>query len=169
VIPLQDVVPTRQAPVATLTLIVINAAAFLSGLSTDHGLLMAPFAHQGVVPFAVGLVLLWLFGDNVEARLGRGGMVLVYTLGGWLLLSGAAGAITAVVGSYFVLLPRSRILTLVPFPPILVEVPAAFFLAIWAALHVPRFVNQPRTIWAFAVALLGGAAAGMVLRRRVRW
>ena len=168
-IPLQDVVPTRQTPIATLTLIALNIGAFLTDTSAAGQLLAAPLAHTSLAPFVIGLLLLWLFGDNVEAGLGRIGMLLVYGMGGWLSQLGAAGAITAVMGSYFVLLPRSRILTLVPFPPVLVEVPAAFFLAVWASLHVLRFVSEPRTIWAFGLAFLVGAGAAALLRRPVRW
>jgi membrane associated rhomboid family serine protease len=167
-VPLQDVVPTRQTPVATLALIAVNVVVFLTDAGAA-GVVAAPFVHAAVAPLAIGLVLLWLFGDNVEAGLGRVGMLLVYGVGGWLPHLGATGAITAVMGSYFVLLPRSRILTLVPFPPLLVEVPAAFFLAVWAALHVLRFVREPRTIWAFGLAFLVGAGAAALLRRPVRW
>jgi membrane associated rhomboid family serine protease len=168
-IPLQDVVPTRQTPIATLALIAVNIVAFWTDAGEPRTLLAAPVAHTGAAPLVIGLVLLWLFGDNVEAALGRVGILLVYGVGGWLPPLGAAGAITAVMGSYFVLLPRSRILTLVPFPPVLVEVPAAFFLAVWAALHVLRFVTEPRTIWAFGLAFLVGAGAAALLRRPVSW
>jgi membrane associated rhomboid family serine protease len=166
VIPLQDVIPTSRKPVVTLTLIALNALMVAAPLATN---LAAPFKHANVSTLMFGMLFLWLFGDNVEARLGRLALLLVYLLAGWLCGIGAVGAITAVLGSYFVLLPRSRVLMLVPAPSILVEVPASFFLAMWAALQMLQFVVRPRTILAFALALAIGAAAALVLRRPIKW
>jgi membrane associated rhomboid family serine protease len=170
VIPLQDVIPTRRVPIATLTLIALNVVCFvIAAGGVPRGIFPDPFEHAGLAPFAIGLLLLWLFGDNVEARLGRAILIGIYLVGGWILGIGATGAITAVMGSYFVLLPRSRVLTLVPFPPVLVEVPAAFYLGLWTVLHLLQFVVHPRTIWLFGLAFAFGAAVGLVVRRPVRW
>lgn len=168
-IPLQDVVPTRRRPVATLVLIGVNVAfavASAFGLRPAFSFL---FTQHSLVMVAVGLLFLWLFGDNVEDRLGRLTLVAVYLIGGLVSGMGAAGGITAVMGSYFVLLPRSRVLVLVPVPEVLVEVPAVFFLGIWAALHVARFISQPWTLWSFAIALAIGGIVAYVMRRPVAW
>jgi membrane associated rhomboid family serine protease len=169
-IPLQDVIATRQLPLATLVLIVLNLVVFMmerAGLSA--GLVALPFSNPGAAPLLIGMLWLWLFGDNVEARLGRMTLVTVYGLGGWLVDLASTGGITAVMGSYFVLFPRSRVLTLVPFPPVLMEVPAAFFLGVWTVLHLLQFVSHPATVWMFALAFGVGASVAGVLRRPVQW
>ena len=167
-IPIQDVIPTGKTPVATLALIVLNLVAF--AFATSAGALMVtPLAHAAAPSLVVSLAYLWLFGDNVEARLGRVAFVLVYLAGGWLPGLGAAGAVTAVLGSYFVMLPQSRVLLLVPLPALLVEAPAIVLLAFWAMLHVLRYSASPRTMWMFAAAFVLGAAVARVLRPQVRW
>ena len=169
-LPLQDVVPTRQIPAATLALIAVNAVVFAAQANGAPALrLTAPFTHNSIGLFLIGILLLWLFGDNVEARLGRAPLVLIYLLGGLLPGLAATGAVTAVLGSYFVLLPRSRVLTLVPLPPVLVEVPAAFFLGVWAALHLLTFVTQPRTLWIAFAAFGLGAAGARLMQRPITW
>src|SRR5262245_10921139 len=102
--------------------------------------LLSPFVHLSAVHFLVTVLFLWLFGDNVEARMGRGPFVALYgacAAAGTYIASlmtgssaslGAACAVTGVLGAYFVLLPKSRILVLVPIPFDLAETPAFFFL-----------------------------------------
>jgi membrane associated rhomboid family serine protease len=170
VIPLQDVVPSRQTPVATIAVLVATVLYFVAlGTGPSEWRLAAPVAHRSVATLAVGLLLLWLFGDNVEARLGRVTLCVIYVIAGWLPGLGASGGVTAIIASHVVLLPRSRVLTLVPFPPVLAEVPALYFLAVWAVVHVPLFVGQPRRLWAFGLAFLFGAAIARVMRRPVAW
>jgi membrane associated rhomboid family serine protease len=164
VIPVQDVVPTGRIPVATLVLIALNVILFAAAAPV-----LPPFAHDSVAALIVAIVFLWLFGDNVEARLGRAAFVALYVMGGWLPGLGAAGGVTAALGSYFVMLPQARVLMLVPLPPLLIEVPAVSFLAVWAVLHTLRSVPAPRTLWMFVVAFLIGAVAARVIRPRVRW
>jgi membrane associated rhomboid family serine protease len=94
---------------------------------------------------------LYIFGDNVEDRLGHLRYVLFYLLCGiasgisHLLLNinsniptiGASGAIAGVMGAYFILHPFSKILTLIPilFIPWFIEIPAFFFLGFWFILQ----------------------------------
>jgi len=94
---------------------------------------------------------LYIFGDNVEDRLGPSRFVAFYILSGmaavlihlvtnWhspLPTVGASGAIAGLMGAYFLLFPRSRILTMVPifFFPLLFELPAVFFLGYWALIQ----------------------------------
>lgn len=165
-IPIQDVVPTGRVPAATLALIGLNVLFFaLDGT----GLTPPPFAHVALTSLAVSSMFLWLFGDNVEARLGRLGYIAVYLGGGLVPGIGAVGAVTAVLGSYFVMLPQSRVLLLVPLPGVLVEVPAVVFLAGWGVLHLLQFVAAPRAIWMFTAAFLIGAVIARLMRPRVRW
>jgi membrane associated rhomboid family serine protease len=151
-------------------LIGVNILALAAQWTTTGSVAgLPPFAHAGLGPFLIGLLLLWLFGDNVEARIGRVVLIVLYLTAGWLSGLGAAGGITAVMGAYFVLLPRSRILVLVPFPVSLVEVPATFFLAVWIVLHVLRFVMDPTALASFVGALALGAVIARVRARRIHW
>jgi membrane associated rhomboid family serine protease len=169
-IPLQDVIPTTRPPVATLALIGVNLLVVIGETAWQRaGLLTAPFAHSGLTLLIIGVWFLWLFGDNVEARLGRLTLVALYLLAGWVTGIGASGAITAVLAGYFLLLPRSRVLVLVPIPELLVEVPAAFFLGVWVVLHFPLFIAQPTAIWSFAIAFAMGAAVARLIRPPVAW
>ena len=105
------------------------------------------FIHGGFLHLLGNMWSLYIFGDNVEDRLGPLRYLLFYLLCGFasglshLVINwhsqiptiGASGAIAGVMGAYMILYPKSRILTLIPiffFFPI-VEIPAVFFLAIW--------------------------------------
>lgn len=90
---------------------------------------------------------LWIFGDNVEDKLGHFNFLVFYLLCGVVANAahfimnirspvpaiGASGAIAGVLGAYFVMFPRSRVLTLLPFFVFwqIVEIPAFFFLGFW--------------------------------------
>jgi len=105
------------------------------------------FLHGGFFHLLGNMWSLYIFGDNVEDRLGPLRYLLFYLLCGlasgfshlvinWnsqMPTIGASGAIAGVMGAYMILYPKSRILTLIPmfffFP--LVEIPAVFFLGIW--------------------------------------
>ncbi len=110
-------------------------------------LLTFMFIHGGFWHLLGNMWSLYIFGDNVEDRLGPLRYLLFYLLCGWasglshLFINwpshvptlGASGAIAGVMGAYFVLYPKSRILTLIPifFIPYFIEIPAFFFLGIW--------------------------------------
>ena len=112
------------------------------------------FLHGGFIHLIGNMWTLYIFGDNVEDRLGPLRYLFFYLFCGLasgvshLLLNlhsnlptiGASGAIAGVMGAYFMLYPRSKILTLIPiiFIPYFLEVPAYFFLGIWFLL---QFVN----------------------------
>jgi membrane associated rhomboid family serine protease len=111
----------------------------------------AMFLHAGFLHLAGNLLFLWIFGDNVEDALGHARYLVFYFASGagatliQAVLSstsevpnlGASGAIAGVLGAYFVLYPRARIVTLVPlfifFP--LIEVPAGLYLLGWFLLQ----------------------------------
>jgi membrane associated rhomboid family serine protease len=69
---------------------------------------------------------------------------------------GASGAIAGVMGAYFVLYPRSRVLTLLPFPLMVIEVPAVFLLGLW---FVIQFVNGLGSLVPAAEGQLAGGVA----------
>jgi membrane associated rhomboid family serine protease len=111
----------------------------------------AMFLHGGFLHLAGNMLYLWIFGDNVEDALGHFRFLVFYLACGVtasLLQAvlaptmripnlGASGAIAGVLGAYFVLYPRARIVTIVPlfvlFP--LVEVPAGLYLLGWFLLQ----------------------------------
>ena len=105
------------------------------------------FVHGGFWHLLGNMWSLYIFGDNVEDRLGPVRYLLFYLLCGFssglthLFLNwhsqlptvGASGAIAGVMGAYFILYPKSRILTFIPifFLPYFIEIPAFFFLGLW--------------------------------------
>ena len=165
-IPLRDVIPSRTVPYITITIIVLNALAWMLELSMDERTLTRFLFVYGVVPAAFSaptlitsmflhgswshvignMWYLWIFGDNVEDRLGHGRFIVFYLLCGIaaafgqividpsseLPTIGASGAIAGVMGAYFVLYPHSRVLTLIPWIFIqIIEVPAIVLLGFW--------------------------------------
>jgi membrane associated rhomboid family serine protease len=118
---------------------------------------VAMFLHGGWFHIAGNMLFLWIFGNNVEDRLGYVVYPLFYVLGGLaasgLQLAfapdstipslGASGAIGGILGAYIVLFPRARVLTLIIFFFItVVEIPAGVLLAIWFVLQLFSGVGQ---------------------------
>ena len=170
-IPLRDVVPSRTTPYITITIIALNALAWLFELSLPHPVLNEFITLYGVVPAAFApatlvtsmflhgswshvlgnMWYLWIFGDNVEDRVGHGRFIVFYLLCGivaalgqvavaphsTLPTIGASGAIAGVMGAYFVLYPRSRVLTLIPWIFLqIVELPAIVLLGFWFVMQL---------------------------------
>ena len=190
-IPLRDVIPSRTTPVVTVTILVVNVVAFLYEISlgplrldaflTTYGMVPAAFAwsdvltsmflHGGWLHLIGNMLSLWIFGDNVEDRLGHGRFVLFYLLCGTLAALahfwvdphspvptiGASGAIAGVMGGYLVLYPHSRIITLLPIFIFIqiVEVPAVIFLGLWFLLQLVSGVGSQ------LAAATGEAAGGI--------
>jgi membrane associated rhomboid family serine protease len=171
VIPLRDVVPSRTTPYITITIIALNALAWLFELSLPHDVLNEFIRLYGVVPASFdkttlvtsmflhgswshvlgNMWYLWIFGDNVEDRVGHGRFIVFYLLCGivaalgqvavsphsTLPTIGASGAIAGVMGAYFVLYPRSRVLTLIPWIFLqIVELPAIVLLGFWFVMQL---------------------------------
>jgi membrane associated rhomboid family serine protease len=114
------------------------------------------FMHASWEHILGNLLFLWIFGNNVEDALGHVRFLAWYLAAGVVAMAvqtavtlefagpgaasipniGASGAIAGVLGAYFVLLPRARVLTLIFFGIILIrEIPAFWFLGIWIALQ----------------------------------
>ena len=188
-LPIQDAVPSGRVPLATITLLIINAITLAARLLTGafpSTLLLTPFLHLSAAHFIASMLFLWLFGDNVEARVGRGMFIAIYivcaaagsyvgfAVAGTGMSLGAASAVTGVLGAYFVLLPKSRILVFIPVPWDLTETPALFFLALWWVLHVISFVTgpgpaAPSLLWALLASFVVGAAICLLTRRQIVW
>ena len=110
------------------------------------------FLHGGWIHLGGNMLYLWIFGNNVEDRLGRLGFLVFYLLGGVAAalsqvaiapgsqtpLVGASGAIAAVLGAYLVLFPGARVLSLIflGFFYQLLTVPAVVVLVLWFVLQL---------------------------------
>jgi membrane associated rhomboid family serine protease len=116
------------------------------------GMVTSMFLHGGWLHLLGNMLFLWIFGNNVEDRLGSIPYLLFYLVGGiaaaltqvvidprsTIPLVGASGAIAAALGAYIVLFPGARILSLVflGFFYQLLEVPALIVLGFWFALQL---------------------------------
>ena len=173
-IPLRDTIPARRFPIVNTAIIVLNVLVFLfeSILASDqleqaiwsgglipvyfwHGggigrwypLLTSMFMHGGWWHLISNMLALYIFGDNVEDRLGRVRYLLFYLVSGLAASAahlvayseshvptiGASGAIAGVLGAYLVLYPHARVVTLVPIFYFIrvVELPALIYLGFW--------------------------------------
>jgi membrane associated rhomboid family serine protease len=211
-IPLRDVIPSRTTPYITVTIIAINTVAWAYELLLPDEALPVFLQVYGVVPaeFQPSTLLtsmflhggwshvignmwyLWIFGDNVEDRVGHGRFVAFYLLCGFaaaigqtlmdpdstLPMIGASGAIAGVMGAYFVLYPRSRVLTLVPLFIFweVIEVPAIMLLGFWfliqifsaGAIAATASTGGGVAFVAHAAGFISGVAGIYVFRRRRR-
>jgi membrane associated rhomboid family serine protease len=170
-IPLRDVIPSRSTPYITLTIIGLNVVAWLVEISLPRDVLPLFLQVYGVVPadFHTSTLIssmflhgswshivgnmwyLWIFGDNVEDRLGHFSYLVFYLLCGIgagivhtilnfntvLPSVGASGAIAGVLGAYVVSYPGARILTLVPIFIFwqIIEIPAVVVLGLWFVMQ----------------------------------
>ena len=192
-IPLYDTARTRKFPLVNLTLIVANVLVFLYELQMgpnaiqdfmftwglvpvrmagDPGaawrtIYTSMFLHGGWLHIISNMWVLFIFGDNVEARMGKIKYLVFYLLSGtaagllqtFILptsevpMVGASGAIAGVLGAYLVLFPRSRVASLVPifFIFTIVEIPAFLFLIFW-------FFSQ---LYSGLFSIQGGAGSGI--------
>ena len=145
-------------------------------------LVTSQFLHGGWLHLLGNLLYLWIFGNNIEDRLGRVLFVLFYLGGGVIAgltqtlidpdstipLIGASGAIAATLGAYFVLFPGARITTLVflGFFYQLIEVPAIVVLGFWFVLQLLDAIGSLGMEVGAGVAFfahIGGFAAGALV------
>ncbi len=142
-------------------------------------ILYTMFLHGGLLHIGGNMLFLWIFGNNIEDKLGKVKFIIFYLLCGLIatyaqtLVSpssgvpqiGASGAIAGVLGAYIVLFPRARIRTLFFFFLIFfLDVPAVVLLGLWFALQLLQGVGPAATTGGVAyMAHVGGFIAGMVL------
>ena len=165
--------------------------AVVTSFDPDLGrrVLVSMFLHGGWAHILGNMLYLWIFGDNVEDRLGHFKYLVFYLLCGWtasyahiwsqpvssIPSIGASGAIAGVLGAYITLYPRARVVTLLPLGLFtqLVRLPAALFLGLWFVqqfllgafdLVAPGGEGGGIAWWAH----IGGFAAGFVLVRLFR-
>jgi len=133
-------------------------AAYFSTFQQFFSLFSFMFLHGGFFHLLGNMWFLYIFGDNIEDRLGPFRYIAFYLLCGitsglsHLVLNfhstmptiGASGAIAGVMGAYLILHPHAKILTLIPIIiiPWFIEIPAFFFLGLWFVL---QFLNATGT------------------------
>ncbi len=215
--PIKDTIPSRNTPIVTWILILVNAVVFLFELTlSEHQLVqffylfgLVParythpawamwvglpvdtywpllthiFVHGGWMHIIANMWALWIFGDNVEDRMGPVRFLTFYLLCGLaagavhMLVNadstvpsvGASGAIAGVMGAYFYMFPYSRIVVLLPifFFPFFFELPAVIYLGFWALAQLfsgTFSVAAPNEVGGVAWwAHIGGFVTGMVL------
>lgn len=210
-IPIKDTVRAHTFPIVNWVLIIANVLIFLFETTLDprelelfidsFGLVPAyvevanpltwypifshMFLHGGWFHLLSNVWILFIFGDNVEDRLGSGGFLFFYLLGGvaaGLLQSvlspnplipsiGASGAIAAVMGAYIRFFPRSEVITFIPIFifPWFINVPAILYLGFWfvsqlfsgiLALANPNTVEWGGVAW---WAHIGGFLFGLLV------
>ena len=150
----------------------------------------AIFLHGGWYHILSNMLYLWIFGDNVEDRMGHFKYLIFYlfcgitsslahiitNLSSPIPTIGASGAISGVLGAYFIIFPEARIMTLLPFGFFLqiAAIPAFLFLGFWfisqtlngiASLAVRTYINSGGVAW---WAHIGGFVTGFVIGRKFR-
>ena len=162
----------------TVNLATSNYWPFLTGM----------FVHGSWLHILANMWTLWIFGDNVEDRMGPTRFVIFYLWCGaagsvahvlanpdsTMPTLGASGAVAGVLGAYLILFPYSRLIVLVPilFFPFIFEIPAVFFIGFWAlsqlfsgTLSLASRANVGGIAW---WGHLGGFAAGILLQTILR-
>ena len=158
----------------------VASRVFQGGIVALYPLVTSLFLHGGWLHLIGNMLYLFIFGDNVEDRLGHIGYLVFYLLVGITAsltevyfsrsssvpLLGASGAIAGVMGAYLILYPKARITTLIPlfiFFPV-IDVSAFFFLVFWfvmqfisGALSVGTQISGGVAWWAHAGGFVAGA------------
>ena len=214
-LPLKDMNPTRRFPVLTYAIIIINVLVFLWEFNLSPAQLEAALTSLAVVPARVSadpfsldsilsvirsmffhagwshllgnMLYLYLFGDNVEDRMGRIVYLVLYFGSGFaatvaqvaidptstIVQLGASGAIAGVLGSYLILFPGVRVKGIVPLRSISLwaDWPAWLVLGLW---FLVQFFNgaaslgvQTSTGGVAFFAHIGGFVFGLILTQLV--
>ena len=209
-LPLADHNPRRTTPVVNYLLIAANLLVFFWEIGQGRYLerrlfevafiparfwysplhplnlvsvFVSMFLHGGWLHLGGNMLYLWIFGDNIEDRLGHFKYLLFYGLSGIIATLahaiaspasripsvGASGAIAGVLGAYLSLFPRAQVTTIIPiFMFITVrEIPAVILLGLWFVLQLftgaASFGGQSDVGGVAYFAHIGGFVAGMIL------
>jgi membrane associated rhomboid family serine protease/Zn-finger nucleic acid-binding protein len=190
--------PRRTKPIAvrllvwSLVLIHLALAAFVAvdvegGTALFHALALVPsnllrgeglhtvvthgFLHLGLIHLVGNAYMLWIFGDNVEDKIGVKRFLVLFMLalvvgglthaldGSALPMVGASGAVSGVMAAYFVMFPRVKLRLVWFFIPFKLSI--AWYFGGWLVLQsVMAMLHAPSVAW---LAHLGGAAMGLVI------
>ncbi|MCK9635848.1 MAG: rhomboid family intramembrane serine protease [Methylobacter tundripaludum] len=214
-IPIRDTAPCHSRPLVTWGLMAICITVFVSmklmpdqmsyrllnlygmvpirytnpyyGLPFDGYLsfLTSLFLHGNWLHLIMNMWFLWIFGDNVEDRMGRLPFLIFYLVCGLLAtflqwffdpelaipVVGASGAIAGVLAAYFFLYPLERVVVWVPlfFLPIVIHIPAIAFLGLWVLVQLhsatTAMLFEGTAVDVAWWAHLGGFIAGTILYR----
>ena len=210
-LPLSDHNPRRTFPIVTLLIIIVNVLMFLWEMSIPNlqrvmfeiafipkrfwlpgylvpnieTIFISMFLHGGFLHIGGNMLYLWIFGDNIEDRLGHFRYTIFYFLCGifaavthafanpssTMPAIGASGAIAGVLGAYLILFPKQRVTTLIPifFFITIREIPAVVLLGFWFVLQLFSGVGSLNVQTAQDTggvayfAHIGGFVAGIVL------
>ncbi len=220
-LPLKDTIPSRSFPIVNWALLAANVVVFLLMVGDNRlteawiaALALVParflanptdpaelitiftsmFMHGGWFHLFSNMLALYIFGDNVEDRMGSQRYFLFYLICGIaaalvhvmfnptspIPTVGASGALSGVLAAYLLFFPSARVITLVPifFLPWLVEVPAVVYLGLWFLSQLANglfsiMVNVQAMGGVAWWAHIGGFVAGLILapffRQRRYW
>jgi membrane associated rhomboid family serine protease len=209
--PLRDTIRSRSFPTANYALIAINVLVFLFESSLNQRIFNQFVFNFGLVPARLSLSqpltyftfltsafmhgswfhlisnmwTLFIFGDNVEDRMGHARYMAFYLLSAVLAgvvhvfftpesrmpTIGASGALAGVLGAYFLLFPRARVVTFIPlfFLPWFIEIPAFIYLGVWFLSQLSSGLVSLGSVGGFNNiawwAHIGGFVFGVVLVR----
>jgi len=161
------------------------AASIGFPIGSYWSLLTHQFLHGGWLHIVANMWTLWIFGDNVEDRMGPLRFIIFYLVCGVLAALtqvlvtpnatipsvGASGAIAGVLGAYLLFFPTARLIVLIPilFFPFFFELPAVIFLVLWFFIQLfsgTAMLASPQQVGGIAFwAHMGGFIAGMLLCR----
>ncbi|MBI5676776.1 MAG: rhomboid family intramembrane serine protease [Nitrospirae bacterium] len=210
-IPFKDDNPTQTFPFLTISIIVLNTIVFIQQitsplspkdivftygvipyslltLTTTHAihpiltLFSSMFMHGGLLHLGSNMLFLWIFGNNIEDRLGHVRFIVFYLLCGVVAayshalaeqssivpMIGASGAVSGILGAYMVLFPRAKVHTLI-FLGIFVQVvrlPAIFIIGLWIVIQFfngmlnKGIAGQSGVAW---FAHIGGFLFGLIM------
>lgn len=205
-IPIRDHNPSERRPYVTLLLITLNVVIFLAGLvlfQSDRALsqfyydyallpvrlsnaenitavLTSIFLHGGFMHLAGNMLFLWIFGDNLEDRMGHLPFLAFYLACGiaaslvqfaadpvsTIPVVGASGAIAGVMGGYLLLFPKAKVDIFIFFVVFfrILPIPAWIMLAVWFGLQLLSGFRVDTTMGGVAYwAHAGGFVVGFVL------
>jgi membrane associated rhomboid family serine protease len=212
-IPYKDDNPTRRLPLVTIAIIIVNTIVFLMQITYPgdprrivYGYGAIPqfllnfkavqpihpvatiftsmFMHGGFLHLITNMLFLWIFGDNIEDRLGRMRFLIFYLLCGTaaayghaltepnslLPMIGASGAVSGILGAYVLLFPGARIHTLIflGFFVQVIRLPALIVIGFWIIIQFINgilskgFVGEGGVAW---FAHIGGFIVGIIMIR----
>ncbi len=214
-IPIRDNIASRSFPIVNLTLIMLNISVFLYEVFI-HPSMREFILKNGIIPAVVvslnsvplserilpfftsmfihgswfhligNMLFLYVFGDNVEDRMGHFKYLLFYITCGILAallqiafnhdstipMIGASGAVSGVLGAYLLFFPRARVLTLIPvFVFIhLVYLPSTVFIVFWFLIQFLSGLSTIGTSMKGGIAFwahIGGFVAGLIMARYI--
>ena len=205
-IPLRDYNPTRRPSLLTWGLILINFAVYFylaqnpvmgenavaryavvpADITAGRHLgtlITSMFLHASLLHVGGNMLFLWIFGNNVEDRVGEIRFLIIYFVAGiagsllqvaitptsTVPMLGASGAISGILAAYVLYFPRARVLTFI-FPFFFIALTAYIFIGYWVALNaLQAFLNIGVSGGGVAFfAHIGGFVTGLVLALLLR-